>query len=55
MFRKMITAWIILLGLILVIALSQGVYFKRQLSTMAFEETQWKEWVKKHPYSRMLK
>jgi hypothetical protein len=33
----------------------QGVYFKRQLSKLAFEDTQWKHWIKKHPHSRIMK
>jgi hypothetical protein len=33
----------------------QGVYFKRQLSKMVFEDTQWKKWVEKHPHSRIMK
>lgn len=33
----------------------QGVYFKRQLPKMAFEDTQWKQWVEKHPRSRIMK
>ena len=30
-------------------------YFKRQLSKLAFEDTQWKQWVKKHPHSKIMK
>lgn len=33
----------------------QGVYFKRQLPGLTFEDTKWKEWVKKHPHSKILK
>jgi hypothetical protein len=33
----------------------QGVYFKRQLSKLVFEDTQWKQWVNKHPNSRIMK
>ena len=33
----------------------QGVYFKRQLPKMTFEDTEWKQWVEKHPHSRIMK
>jgi hypothetical protein len=33
----------------------QGVYFKRQLPGLAFEDTKWEKWVKKHPHSRIMK
>jgi hypothetical protein len=33
----------------------QGIYFKRQLSKMDFEDTQWKQWVKRHPHSKIMK
>ena len=33
----------------------QGVYFKRRLSKMDFEDTQWNQWVKKHPHSKIMK
>jgi hypothetical protein len=33
----------------------QGVFFKRQLPRLASADTQWKEWVKKHPHSKIMK
>ena len=33
----------------------QGFYFKRKLPGLTFEDTHWKEWVKKHPRSRIMK
>ncbi len=33
----------------------QGVYFKRWLPKLSSKDTQWKEWVKKHPDSRIMR
>jgi hypothetical protein len=33
----------------------QGVYFKRWLPMLSSEDTQWQDWVKKHPDSRIMK
>ena len=33
----------------------QGIFFKRQLPGLAFEDTRWKKWVKKHPHSKIMK
>ena len=33
----------------------QGVYFKRWLPKLFSQDTQWQEWVKKHPDSRIMK
>jgi hypothetical protein len=32
----------------------QGVYFKRWLSSISSDDTQWKDWVEKHPESRLM-
>ena len=33
----------------------QGVYFKRWLPKLSSKDTQWQEWVKKHPDSRIMR
>jgi hypothetical protein len=33
----------------------QGVYFKRRLQEVSSEDTRWKDWVQKHPESRVVK
>ncbi len=33
----------------------QGVYFKRKLQEVSSEDTRWKDWVQKHPESRVVK
>jgi hypothetical protein len=33
----------------------QGFYFKRRLSMISSEDTRWKDWVEKHPNSKILK
>jgi hypothetical protein len=33
----------------------QGVYFKRELPMLYFEDTRWEKWQKKHPTSRIMK
>ena len=33
----------------------QGFYFKRRLPMISSEDTLWKDWVKKHPNSKILK
>jgi hypothetical protein len=33
----------------------QGVYFKRWLPKLSYQDTKWQEWVKKHPDSRIMK
>jgi hypothetical protein len=32
----------------------QGVYFKRRLPSISSDDTQWKDWVEKHPESRLM-
>jgi hypothetical protein len=33
----------------------QGIYFKRKLPGLTFEDTHWQEWVKKHPHSKIMR
>jgi hypothetical protein len=33
----------------------QGVYFKRWLPKLSYQDTKWQEWVQKHPDSRIMK
>ena len=33
----------------------QGIYFKRKLAGVTFEDTNWKDWVQKHPDSKIMK
>jgi hypothetical protein len=33
----------------------QGVYFKQWLPMIASEDTQWQDWVKKYPHSKIMK
>jgi len=33
----------------------QGVYFKRRLPMLDFEDTRWDKWQKKHPQSRIMR
>jgi len=33
----------------------QGVYFKRRLQEVSSEDIRWKDWVQKHPESRVVK
>jgi hypothetical protein len=33
----------------------QGFYFKRRLPMISSEDTRWKDWVEKHPNSKILK
>ena len=32
----------------------QGVYFKRRLPSISSDDTHWKDWVEKHPESRLM-
>ena len=32
----------------------QGIYFKRWLPSISSADTQWKDWVEKHPKSRLM-
>jgi hypothetical protein len=32
----------------------QGVYFKRRLPAISSDDTRWKDWVEKHPNSKLM-